>query len=167
MGIMKLYFLRHASAADVAPSDAERKLTKEGEEESRIAGAALAELGVKPTRIFSSPLVRARQTVEIVAKELEFSGHLVTIEELLNDTPTQLLLKALKSHGAANELLLVGHMPSLSEHIAALIDSPSAGGFPLGKGSIACVELDHLRAGSGQLRWLMRQKQLRLITARR
>ena len=45
---MKLYFFRHASASDVAPSDAERKLTKEGKEEARIAGAALAELGVKP-----------------------------------------------------------------------------------------------------------------------
>ena len=80
---MKLYFLRHASASDVAPSDAERKLTKEGEEEARIAGAALAELGVKPAHIFSSPLVRARQTAEIAARELEFSGDIEILDELL------------------------------------------------------------------------------------
>ena len=160
---MRLYFLRHASASDVAPSDAERKLTKEGQDESRIAGRALAELGIEPTRIFSSPLVRARQTVEIVARELKFSGHLVILKELLNDTPTPALLKALKSYGDAHELLLVGHMPSLAEHIAALIDAQSAGGLPLDKGGIACVELDRLRAGAGTLRWLMRQKQLAKI----
>lgn len=160
---MRLYFLRHASASDVAPSDAERKLTKEGEEESRVAGAALAELGVKPVHIFSSPLVRARQTAQIAAKELKFSGDIEILDELLNDTSTPALLKALKRHGAANELLLIGHMPSLAEHIAALIDAQSANGLPLGKGGVACVELDQLRAGRGALRWLMRQKQLAKI----
>ena len=160
---MKLYFLRHASASDVASSDAERKLTKEGEEEARIAGAALAKLGVQPAHIFSSPLVRARQTAQIAAKELMFSGDIGTLDELLNDTSTPSLLTALKSVGIANELLLVGHVPSLSEHLAALVGAKNAECFPLGKGSIACVELDRLRVGAGQLRWLMRQKQLRLI----
>ena len=157
---MRLYFLRHASASDVAPSDAERKLTKEGEEESRIAGAALAELGVKPTHILSSPLVRARQTAQIAAKELKFSGDIETLDELLNDTSTSTLLKALRTHGDAHELLLVGHVPSLCEHVAAVIGAKTAEGLPFGKGSIACVELDQLRPGAGTLRWLMRQKQL-------
>jgi len=69
---MKLYLLRHATAVDVALSDAERELTREGREEARIAGAALAELGVKVSHILTSPLVRARQTAEIVAKVLKF-----------------------------------------------------------------------------------------------
>ena len=159
---MRLYFLRHASASDTAPSDAERKLTKEGEEESRIAGAALAELSVKPTHLFSSPLLRARQTAEIAAKELKFSGRTEILDELTNGA-TGALLKALRPYGDATELLLVGHMPSLAEHIAALIDAQSAGGLPLGKGSIACVELPGLQIGTGQLRWLMQQKQLAKI----
>jgi len=164
---MRLYFLRHASASDIATSDAERKLTKEGQDESRVAGRALARLGVEPTRIFSSPLVRARQTVEIVAAELKFSGHLVILRELLNDTPTPALLKALKSYGDADELLLVGHMPSLAEHLAALIGAKTAEGLPLEKGGIACIELETSRVDTGQLRWLMRQKQLRRIADRR
>jgi len=160
---MKLYLLRHASATDIAPSDAERKLTKEGEEESRIAGAALAELGVKPAHIFSSPLVRARQTAEIAAKQLKFSGDIEILDELLNDTATLALLKALKPYGDANEFLLVGHMPSLAEHIVACIGARAPGGLGLGKGGIACVELKDLRVGAGALRWLMRQKQLGAI----
>lgn len=163
MNIMKLYFLRHGSASDVAPSDADRRLTKEGEEEARIAGAALAELGVKPARLLSSPLLRAQQTARVAAKQLGFTGALELLNELLNDTSTGALLTALQPHSDASEILLVGHMPSLSEHIAALIDAKSADGLPLGKGGVACVELEELRAGAGSLRWLMRQKQLAKI----
>jgi phosphohistidine phosphatase len=161
---MKLYFLRHASALDVASSDAERRLTKEGEEEARIAGAALAELGVKPAQILSSPLARAQQTARIAAKQLGFSGDIQVLDELLNEASTLTLLKALHSTGDAKELLLVGHMPSLAEHIAGCIGVRESGGLGLGKGAMACVELVELRIGAGTLRWLMRQKQLAKIS---
>lgn len=163
---MKLYLLRHASAADVAPSDTERELTREGREEAQIVGAALAELGVRLSHILSSPLLRARQTAEIAAKVLKFPDDVEFLEELANNTTTAALLKALKPFASAGEILLVGHMPALSEHLAALIGAESAQAFPLGKASVACIELEQLRAGTGQLRWLMRQKQLREIAAR-
>src|SRR6202043_1937585 len=93
---MKLYLLRHATAVDVASSDAERELTREGREEARIAGAALTELGVKLSRILTSPLVRARQTAEIVAKVLKFPGDVEPLDELENSISTISLLKVLK-----------------------------------------------------------------------
>lgn len=163
---MKLYLLRHATASDVAPSDAGRELTREGKEEARIAGKALAQLGVKASHVLSSPLMRARQTAEIAAEMLKFTGHVGLIDELQNDTPTASLLKALKSCVSDSEVLLVGHMPSLSEHLAVLIGAGNAQGLPLGKASVALVELEQLRAGHGHLRWLMRQKQLREIADR-
>jgi phosphohistidine phosphatase SixA len=55
-------------------------------------------------------------------------------------------------------------MPSLAEHLAALIGAESAHGLSLSKGGVACVEMESLRAGTGHLRWLMRQKQLREVT---
>jgi len=163
---MKLYLLRHATAVDIAPSDAERELTREGREEARIAGDAFAEMGVKLSHILSSPLLRARQTAEITAKALEFPCDVEFLEELANNTTTAVLLKTLKPLAADGEILLVGHMPALSEHLAALIGAESAQAFPLGKASVACIELEQLRAGAGQLRWLMRQKQLREIADR-
>jgi phosphohistidine phosphatase len=163
---MKLYLVRHATASDVAPSDAERDLTREGRDEARIAGAALAQLGVGPSHILSSPLVRARHTAEIVAEALKFNAGVALLDELANNTSTPSLLKALRPHASAGEIILVGHMPSLSEHLAALIDAKDAQGFPLGKASVACIELEQLRTGAGQLRWLMRQKQLREIADR-
>jgi phosphohistidine phosphatase len=163
---MKLYLLRHATAVDVASSDAERALTPEGREEARVVGAALAELGVKLSHILTSPLARARQTAAIVAKVLKFPDDVESLDELENGASTASLLKSLKPLSATDEILLVGHMPSLSEHLAALIGAESAQAFPLGKASIACVELEQARTGAGQLRWLMRQKQLREIVDR-
>jgi phosphohistidine phosphatase len=157
---MKLYLLRHGTASDVAPSDAERELTREGEEEARVVGSALAELGVKPSQILSSPLERAHQTAEIVARALKLQGKVELVDELANGTSTPALLKRLKSRPSAEEILLVGHMPSLSEHLAALIGAKNPQGLPLGKACVACVELDELRPGRGELRWLLRQKQL-------
>lgn len=160
---MELYLLRHATAADVAPSDDERELTQEGREEARVAGAALAKLGVQPSHILSSPFVRARQTAEIAAKALKFPKDIELIDELKNSISTAVLLKALKSCVSDGQVLLVGHMPSLSEHLAAFIGSESVQSLSMGKGSVACVEIEPLRAGAGRLRWLMRQKQLRLV----
>jgi phosphohistidine phosphatase len=160
---MRLYLLRHATATDVASTDEERALTQEGREEARVAGVALAKLGAKPSHILSSPLVRARQTAEIAAKALKFSKDIELADELENGTSTAALLKALHSYASDGPVLLVGHMPSLSEHLAALIGSEDAQNLSMGKGSVACVEIEPLRVGAGQLRWLMRQKQLRLV----
>src|SRR5690242_17854927 len=135
---MKLYFVRHATASDIAPSDEERELTREGKEEARIVGAALAELGVKPSHVLTSPLVRARQTAKIAAERMKFAGELEVLDELTNGTSTPSLLKALRSYASAHEIILVGHMPSLSEHLAAIIGAGNATGLAFGKGGVAC-----------------------------
>ena len=164
---MKLHLVRHATASNVAPNDAARELTSDGREEARIAGAALAELDVSASYILSSPLVRARQTAEIVAETLKLNkDDVALLDELAINTSTASLLKALRPYALAGEIILVGHMPSLAEHLAAFIGAANGRGFLLGKASVACVELEHLRAGAGQLRWLMRQKQLRHLVDR-
>jgi phosphohistidine phosphatase len=160
---MKLYFLRHATAEDFASSDAERALTREGEKEAATAGAALHELGVKPAHIFTSPVLRAQQTARIAAQALWHTGAVEVLDELTNDADTNDLLRALKPRAEAGDILLVGHMPSLAEHVAVLIGADNSDGLPLGKGAIACVKLADLHVGTGALRWLMGQKQLRLV----
>ena len=160
---MKFYFLRHATASDNAPTDAARELTKEGKQEARVLAVALAKLDVKPSRIFTSPLARARQTAEIVAKVMKLSDEVELLDELKNEGNSVALLRVLRSCAQDESILLIGHVPSLPQHIAFLIGARNADGFPLGKGGAACVELLALRAGAGRLQWLLRQKQLRLI----
>jgi phosphohistidine phosphatase len=160
---MKLYLVRHATASDVAPSDADRELTKEGREESRVAGAALLKAGTKPEQILTSPLLRARQTAEIIAAELKFQSEVAVFDELLNGRSLANLLRAIKTFEPVSEVVLVGHNPSLTEHLAGLLGSDNPGALSMGKGSVACVELATLRPGQGELRWFLRQKQLRLL----
>ncbi len=159
---MKLYLIRHATASDSAPSDAERRLTREGQAEARVVGAALARLGVQPDAIVSSPLLRARETAALIAKELDRSDVEVA-DELENGPSTTALIRGLKPFATARELILVGHMPSLAEHLAEFLGVKNTQGFPFGKGTVVCLELDLLREGAGQLRWWMRQKQLELL----
>ena len=164
---MKLHLVRHATASDAGPSDAQRELTREGKEEARIAGAALAKLDVRVSYVLSSPLVRARQTAEIVSEALKLNKDDVELlPELGNNASTASLLKALRPYALASEIILVGHMPSLAEHLAVMIGVTNGRGFALGTGSVACIELQQLRAGAGQLRWLMSQKQLRQVSDR-
>jgi phosphohistidine phosphatase len=162
---MKLYFLRHATAQDIAPSDAERALTRDGEEEAHAAGTALAKLGVHPAQVFSSPLLRAQQTARIASKALGLNGAVTTLDELLNGTTTAVLLRVLQPWADASEILLVGHMPSLAEHVGALVSRGGPVGLRLGRAGVACVELDQLRPGTGYLLRLMSRRELALTQA--
>src|SRR6185436_6950664 len=71
IGIMEIYIVRHAIAED-APSkgtgDAARALTEEGRQKMKEAAAGFAKLEFSIDKIFSSPLIRAKQTAEILAK---------------------------------------------------------------------------------------------------
>ena len=155
---MRICFLRHTTAVDIAPRDAVRALTPVGEKEAQIAAAGLVALGVAPTVILSSPLLRARQTAEIVARGMNFSKAISPLNELANDHSTAELLRALQPYRMAGEILVVGHMPSLVEHVTELIGATFVDGF--GKGSAALVELAELRCGAGQLLWRKRLDEL-------
>lgn len=160
---MILYFLRHATASREAPTDAARPLTKEGRHEARVAGKALHRFGVRPNFLWSSPLLRARQTAEIAAETLPRSSSLEIKEELENDRATAELLALLQPLPADSEVLLVGHMPSLSEHLAALLGATAPENFSLDKGGLAALRLDELRLGKAVLRFRLRNEHLERI----
>ena len=155
---MKLYFVRHTSAADNAATDSKRPLTRQGEEEARRVGAALSGLNVRPSRIYSSPLLRARQTADLIASELGFDGPTESLDELANGATTSSLIKALSP--TSDETILVGHMPSLAEHVAAIVGAKSPAEFTFGKGSVACIELVRPKLSAGKLQWLRHLPQL-------
>ncbi len=69
---MKLYVLRHAEAADDNDprfeSDADRPLTIKGVRRTKLLAHALRQWEITFDVILSSPLVRARETAEIVMR---------------------------------------------------------------------------------------------------
>lgn len=71
---MEVYILRHGKAEEHTQnnaSDAKRKLTETGKKELECIAKAMKNLEIEVDEIISSPLVRAKQTAEIVLKHLK------------------------------------------------------------------------------------------------
>ena len=70
----ELYLVRHGLAEERGekwPDDTKRPLTEEGIVRMRKAARGLARLGVAVDVVLTSPLVRARQTADIVAAGID------------------------------------------------------------------------------------------------
>ena len=69
-----LTLVRHAKSSweDRGLSDRERPLNKRGEHDAPLMARYVAEAGVRPSQIISSPAVRAWTTSSIFARELGY-----------------------------------------------------------------------------------------------
>jgi phosphohistidine phosphatase len=145
---MKLYLLRHAEAADGVP-DAERPLTAKGIAQSKAVGQFLAERGVKFDAAFTSPLVRAVETAELVLEEMQGKKKGVKLQKtdhLLNECGTREFEVWLKELARYDKVLMVGHNPTLSLHLARLLHVQSPVSVTLSKGALAVVRLEGAQA---------------------
>ena len=156
---MELYFLRHGIAADVGPEgsgDAGRPLTSKGIERVKEEARGLRRLDVRPDMLLASPLVRARQTAEIVRHALGLEARIV--DALAPGCDIARLRELLGEYRSAERVMLVGHEPDFSELVGAL-----SGGsrIQLKKGGLARVDLEAIEEGAGMLIWLLPPLALR------
>ena len=148
---MTIYFLRHADAESMASSDFERNLTPKGLEQAAKVGRFCKAHGLAPDKILTSPLNRARQTAEIVAKAL--GAESVVQDWLACGMRLETLLMELSAQGKVESLLVVGHEPDFSSVISELIGASEGYGVLVTKASLTAVELPWMEAGSGQLQF--------------
>ena len=163
---MLLYLFRHGVAVDPSdpecPPDAERPLTREGIEKTRLAARGLRKLGVKPDLILSSPLLRAVQTAEIAARELGWPKEKIHRTRALEpDADPAELLKEL-ARLKQDVVLCTGHAPPLDELIDHAVGVRVA--FTgLKKAGAACLEFASSASSRGVLLWLRPPKVLRQL----
>jgi len=150
---LRVHLLRHAHAGDAFEwigDDDLRPLTKKGRGQAERLGAFLEAHGVRPDVIVSSPLVRARQTAEIVAEAL---GMTVKTDRRLGGGFGKRELWAVLDESGGREVMLVGHDPDLSMLLTYLLDAAS---MNMRKGTLATIDLQtRLGDGEGELRWLL------------
>ena len=152
---MEIYFLRHGDAGTAEGwkgSDAERPLSKEGTARMEREAAAMAHLNPVLDAILTSPLVRARQTAEIVAKKLRRMRALVLDERLAPGFGPAELKGILEERRDSRGLMVVGHEPDFSRVISACI---GGGAIECKKGSLIRVDMDDISSLSGFLAWLL------------
>lgn len=150
---MDIYFLRHASAGTYKlpeKEDEKRPLDDEGTQQSRDIGRLLARLEVKPDSFISSPLTRAMQTAELVAKEIHFTADIGVSDALRPDAGYEQFQRLLEDYSRAKSIIVTGHNPTLSQFLSRLISHDAADDVvDLKKGAVAKVE----RSDTAQLTW--------------
>jgi phosphohistidine phosphatase len=111
-----VYLVRHAKA-EQGPDDFVRRLTKGGRDAADRVAQVLQSKGVQPERIEFSPLIRAAQTAEIIAKRTK--GSLIEAPDLQPGRDVETVRERLTAN-RAGPLILVGHNPFM-EQLAALL----------------------------------------------
>jgi len=151
----ELYFLRHGDAGSRdtwSGRDADRPLSAEGAARMEREASAFALLRTSVAVVLTSPLVRARQTAQIVALKLGLQHSLREDDRLSPGFGPSELSAILEDHREPGGLLLVGHEPDFSTVISACI---GGGRVECKKGGIARVDLRSPPALSGTLVWLL------------
>ena len=164
---IELYLVRHAVAAERGPEypdDARRPLTPDGVRRFRESVRGLRTLGVTLDLVLTSPLVRARETADILRAGLRPAPRLIVSDALAPgtrpaDAIAAVLARAGSGRGAAR-VAVVGHEPDLGELAARWLGAKAA--IPFKKGAVLRFDVDRaLPAGPGTLRWFLPPRALR------
>jgi phosphohistidine phosphatase len=159
---MDLYILRHGKAGKRDASfedDRERPLTAKGRKEMEEIARWIVASGIEPDWIATSPLVRARETANIVARALGVMDRLEEWEELAVGQDPESVLGRLASKGTDTQGMVVGHEPLLSGTIAMLISDDGSARITMAKGGVAKIsEVRFDPVPSGELEVLVPPK---------
>ncbi|MFN8111217.1 MAG: histidine phosphatase family protein [Thermoleophilia bacterium] len=157
---MLLALIRHGIAEDPGPAtgyrDEERRLTDKGIARMRVQARGIARLGVRPEVIHSSPLIRCRQTAEILSQVLD--APVAVHDGLRPGARVEDVLHLVAGSPDAECVMCCGHQPDMSVITADLI----AGGLvEYRKGSLGLVRLLGPRPGGAVLEALLTPAALR------
>jgi phosphohistidine phosphatase len=163
MATLELYLIRHGIAAERGPEypdDSKRPLTSRGIAALRREAKGLRELGIAFDVIITSPLVRTRQTADIIAEGLGGKAAVVPSDALAPAGTPAAVIQEIQKHHKKARVALVGHEPNIGELAGRLIGARSP--IPFKKGAIARIDFEVLPPkGVGELRWFVPPRVLR------
>jgi phosphohistidine phosphatase len=158
---MRLLMMRHGEAVDsrAAASDHDRWLTDAGRRTVTTVGEMLSRMDLHYDCVYTSPLVRAVQTAEILAAmHPGFDGPLRVHRPLSTDEGTTAqALAPLDEAGDDDLIVMVSHMPKigvLSAHLGRLAHPPS-----FSPASVCLLSVD---GGKGRVQWMLDPQTLEL-----
>jgi phosphohistidine phosphatase len=146
---VQVFLIRHADAVSTSFElrDRDRHLTMTGRRQARALGDRLRWHDCVPTHVWSSPLVRAVQTAELVASGLQCELAIEAVPALTPDaSPREAItaLSALAAGTADASVVVIGHEPNLSLVAGLLIGRPTLAGL---------AKAEAVRIDNGAVRW--------------
>ena len=165
--MIRVFLVRHGIAADPVPElpDESRPLTAKGRRRFRRAAREFGQIVEPIDHVFTSPLVRAVQTAEILARALK-QDEVGVLEELCPGVPLSKLFAALVARVKDDEAVaLVGHDPQMSLLVAALAQLEHADGARVDfrKGAIVRIDVDALPPGRSEPRWNLKPRSREIV----
>lgn len=164
---MELLIIRHAIAHERDRrrwrDDGARPLSPAGRKLSRKAAAGLKEFIKAPDRLLTSPLLRARQSAQILTEVAGWPQAQEATELLPAEAAAAVLARLGKERG--KRVAIVGHQPALGALLAVcLLGEDAIVSIELKKNAVACVSFaGSPRAGRGTLQWLATPRMLRKL----
>jgi phosphohistidine phosphatase len=167
---MDLLIVRHGVAedkeafAETGKGDDERPLTDKGRKKMKRAARGLHTLVPEIGLLVTSPLVRARETAEIIAAAYELDGDVDREDVLRPGSSFDAFAEWLRQQNDGSPLCVVGHEPHLSGLATWLMSGAKESQLELGKGGACLLSFDGApKRGGAVLCWLLTSKQLEAI----
>jgi phosphohistidine phosphatase len=165
---MELFFMRHAEAEprERYRADAQRPLTDAGRATQRRVARLLSPLLLPLDYLLSSPILRARQTADIVAEALPFAGQIEETSVLGSDCTVGAVLHLLQGYPQHARILCVGHEPDMSQISAVFLDGEGRSAIAFQPGSVIGLAFQGLPVlGRGTLRCFLRPVEVLALFA--
>ncbi len=158
---MKLYLVQHGEAKSEV-EDPERSLTAKGEGEVRDVSKTATGLNIRPSKVYHSGKLRAKQTAEIIAGALKIPNPLIQSIQGLNPND-DIRPWAERISQEREDLMLVGHLPFLEKLTSLLLCGNEKARLVLFRyGAIVC--LDQREDKGWGVRWILTPEMTSLIS---
>lgn len=160
--MLELYIIRHGLAGkSLAEGDELRPLKKKGREQMKEVAKGLKELDVAFDLVLTSPLVRAKESAEIVQAYCGGSNEVTVTNLLKPGSSYNNLIRLLNKLKKPKRVAIVGHEPFLSGFASYCLSNSKVSFIDLKKGGALMLEIDKtIRPGRCVLAWLMEPAQI-------
>ena len=166
----QLIIMRHAKSdwSEVDRSDFDRPLTARGRKAAKLMSNWLKQKQYPIDRIICSPALRAKQTCQLVSKELGIPQNSILWETGIYEASLNNLRSLVNQHSEGiHTLLIIGHNPGLDQLLCYLSKDPppvSSSGKLLTTAAIAILDYGNAAISANplqpQLQYLIRPKDL-------